>query len=136
MTPKNADWAYAAGIVDGDGTITGSMTQLYIQICVSMVGKEVQDWLSSIFGGRQYVEKNYRQMHTWRIGGPTAKNFLEGVFPYLKLKQRQAAVALEFVSTQRGRGRGKGRTDEEINHQQLLMRVLFTLNQEGKCGIL
>lgn len=132
-----ADCAYAAGIIDGDGTITGSRSQLTVQLCVSQVGPEVPRWLQKKFGGRCYEEQNYRKMFTWRIAQLKAKDFLQAIFPYLILKQRQAAVALEYIDTMPGSGRGRGKSDELVQKQFLLIDMIQKLNKgEIPCAIL
>jgi hypothetical protein len=98
------DWAYAAGLFDGEGSITlapnsrsGSPA---LKVCLSVCHKETVLWLQTTFGGLFSESSNgplaTRTIWRWTVNGKAAKPFLVGVLPFLKIKKGEALVVLEF----------------------------------------
>jgi hypothetical protein len=127
-TPTDAEIAYAAGIFDGEGSISiipytrrlrGGKGGYYRLDCVvSMSFFPIPSWLKEHFGGKRYlyVDKgaqplaHHLPMARWQISGPGAKAFLTLVKPYLQAKRTQADVAIafqEYLSRRAGGGRPK-----------------------------
>jgi len=114
--PLDTDWAYAAGFVDGEGciSVTRSFTpsrQRYIYgVCVVVANREreVLDWMQAIWGGWVVaLSGKSRARDSWNWRSPTglsAKPFLSGVRPWLRIKGSQCDNALAMVDVlQRGR---------------------------------
>lgn len=103
--PSIKDLAYAAGIIDGEGCIcigcslTRRKTPVYSFVVeVQMSDREAIDWLHKTFGGSlyEYLKFGRRKVYRWQVGTNNAKRFLMTVIPYLKVKQKQAELAIEF----------------------------------------
>uniref|UniRef100_A0A6M3L7F3 Putative HNH homing endonuclease n=1 Tax=viral metagenome TaxID=1070528 RepID=A0A6M3L7F3_9ZZZZ len=105
MGVSEIDLAYAAGIIDGEGTIYITPQHGYLILCVGvhMTTSEVPVWLRKTFGGglSKHGSQNKKHKDSWRWG-LTAKSaiaFLEEVYPFLKLKKPQVEVARVFQGT-------------------------------------
>ncbi len=95
--------AYAAGIMDGEGTIVivvrnrGKYNWYQDSISVHMGTGEVVDYLYNNFGGNRYVRKEVgKTTYIWQMWCKQAREFLKKVMPYLITKKRQAEVFLEM----------------------------------------
>lgn len=92
--PTPEDFAYAAGILDGEGHITRSS-----QVQVTSTDPELISWLASRFGGRVYERprRSERHRHQWAwylSRGRGGSEFLGGVSRYLLVpRKRQQASA-------------------------------------------
>jgi len=106
---SEVDLAYTAGLIDGEGCIgvypqkckTNKAGRRYsLTVVVSMSNWEAPLWLKETFGGYYQVFKNKgygtRIMYAWRISGKPANRVLKGILPYLRIKYRQAEMAIEF----------------------------------------
>ena len=112
---EEAKIAYAAGILDGEGTI-GIPRQgkrgfrLYIQIGLNHKGWGVLDFLKENFNGKLYTpfqpKGNRSIQRTCAWSGNSAATFLEKVFPYLIIKKAQAELGLSFQRMMDNKGRG------------------------------
>ncbi len=105
------DLAYAAGIIDGEGSIMLRRTRIaargsvypawYARVCVDMTDSHVPLWLHDTFGGvmRAIPTKTAnRERLVWMLTRLEARNFLELIRPYLKQKGRQADLLAAFYS--------------------------------------
>ncbi len=116
--PEATDWAYAAGFVDGEGCIAvvrslskrSGRYQYGVQIVVANRDRGVLDWMQATWGG--WVVKvsaraeGSQQCWNWRCPtGLSARPFLSGILPWLRIKGTQCTNALEMIELlQRGRG--------------------------------
>jgi len=100
--------AYAAGVIDSDGWISISPSPSSYKVLVGLAQVEPQavKLLSSLFGGTVSLKKysdpkrfSSRPMYTWRIEGKTAKKALFELLPYLRIKNAQARLALDYLRT-------------------------------------
>jgi hypothetical protein len=99
--------AYAAGIVDGEGTIgvvhQGGRRRPMVTVTVVNTSREVIDWFTSEFGGKVYLRNNPRfgskQIYTWTIARlRDVQAFLQAIRPYLIIKKITALNALRVVA--------------------------------------
>lgn len=105
---KSKRWAYLAGLLDGDGSICLTEYESPIQVHFFFMVKVVStkrsqiNWLVQQFGGQlgKYEDKreNNNPSYTWLVKGKHSISVLEGVIPYLVLKQKVAKIGLEYVS--------------------------------------
>jgi hypothetical protein len=108
--PEPTDWAYAAGLVDGEGCISVSRSfeprrgryQYGVQVVVANGDRRVLDWLQQTWGGWVVavvrVQGRARSSWTWRCPtGQSAKPFLTGIRPWLRIKGAQCDNALEMI---------------------------------------
>ncbi len=112
--------AYTAGIIDGEGSIaiynmsmpphTGKRTHA-LRVRVGMCDMGIPHWLQLRFGGSvsKSKPKNPRHLmvYTWTLSTKAAGGFLQSILPYLKLKQEQAELAIEFQIGKVGKGKNK-----------------------------
>jgi len=108
--PSQNDWAYFAGLIDGEGSISmqrsrvsgRKSTEHFIKVQVYNTCRHVLDWLKERWGGSIRRDGtptgiSRRQCYAWSVTGPTAAHLLEQVRPLLQIKHRQAWLALEFM---------------------------------------
>lgn len=107
--------AYAAGLFDGEGNIVINVThpternqitaphhQLFIRIKIT--DHPIVEWLKDNFGGlitdssHQPSRVHNRPTWVWCAHGAGGGEFLSAAYPYLRIKQQQAAIALEFLA--------------------------------------
>uniref|UniRef100_A0A6M3L512 Putative HNH homing endonuclease n=1 Tax=viral metagenome TaxID=1070528 RepID=A0A6M3L512_9ZZZZ len=117
MRYNETDLAYAAGIIDGEGNIGvysnrnkaatfGLVYRMLVQVGMCEIGSVL--FLKEIFGGSLTMQKptssSRRQRFHWCISTQQACIFLEAILPYLKIKQPQALLAMEFQERKKPRG--------------------------------
>ena len=137
--------AYAAGIVDGEGSIfvhwpSGSCQS--IALTVATLSYDLAEWLHRHFGGRigvvnrkgfNKVGEPLRPVHRWRVNGVDAERVIELIRPFLVIKQKQAALALVFRSLG---GAGHKVSDEPFKNRATVAAAISELNASGGCGSL
>lgn len=104
-------WAYLAGIIDGEGCIcihgqkcwnrkrTKRYTYYTLFLTVGNTSYRLLKWLHDNFGGSLAPAKkkeNRRQVWHWNTASKHAEDILTRVLPYLVIKKDQAELALEF----------------------------------------
>ncbi len=130
--------AYLAGFFDGEGTIgiyTDNGSRYVVRISLSNTSKESVYLFKQYFGGCVFTQKRNEQKPTWRtvyrwqIGNTQADRFFEIITPYLRLKYRQAKLAIQFRARRNPLERlGKKRRLDEAD--RLLMSIY-----NGRCNI-
>ena len=96
---------YLAGLVDGEGHIRlttsnkGKYRKLYPRLQVTNTYKPIIEELQVQYGGgiRHSVHKNkphWKDKYDWVLDGDKARNMLEELIPYLKIKRRNAMDVL------------------------------------------
>ena len=102
--------AYAAGIIDGEGTITickaiPRKVYHYIpHISVSNTDEKIVMWMQENFGGSiRKIEDNRpnrKNSYQWGIFGVKAgEEFLQKIYKYLIIKKERASLLLYFLSS-------------------------------------
>lgn len=143
---NEVDLSYAAGIIDGEGCITiqksNSSTCIsgYIyslSVLVRMTDFEIPLWFNEMFGGSfgiaRKAEGNRKTVYRWAIRSQEASEFLDSIFPYLKSKQSQAEVAIEFQCN-RSYKYGGGRLSKPLSvlqSEEVLANKLKELHHTG-----
>jgi hypothetical protein len=92
---RRTEWAYTAGIIDGEGCIDTHGFKgggVYLRIRVGQKDPKLIRWLQKRLGGRHYHTN--RGHHQWIVSHKDAIMVLEGVLPYLTVKRPQAMAAL------------------------------------------
>ena len=143
-----SDWAYAAGIIDGEGCISARMQlgrSIIVSVRVANTKFPLLEWLQERFGGHIWVQgrteeqnKKWAKTWVWEVAAKQAQPFLEGVTPYLVLKAKQAYVALEAISTRYAPknlatefGKPSFVSDETIEIRRRCVAELHILNKRG-----
>lgn len=135
----DCDWAYLAGLFDGEGCLKVSWARslekkkrsvtwsLTLDICNTYY--PVIEWVQSVFGGSIYSqerrgkESGHRRRFHWSIWDSSrVSNLLSGMLPYLKIKKHQSEIAIKFLATKRPKvGRKPAKlTEEEIATREKL----------------
>jgi hypothetical protein len=120
--PALTDWVYAAAFVDGEGciSVTRSFTPskgryLYgVAIVVSNRDRNVLEWMQSTWGGWVTAFSSNkglaRASWNWRCPtGLSAKPFLTGIRPWLRIKGAQCDNALAMIALMQRSRRTLGR---------------------------
>lgn len=105
-------WAYLAGLLDADGCISvNARTDAHTgrrsyasRVFVANADKALMNWLVAEFDGNinlsnQNAPAHHRTMYRWIVYGLQSGPILEAVLPYLRVKARQAELALRFIET-------------------------------------
>ena len=143
-----AMYGYAAGIVDGEGTITICRSEydtvnksrnnkvyhcigFHAKVSVKNTDERLMKWLQSRFGGEYYKDESSLKKHptwkpsfVWHHAAKDKEPFLLAILPYLILKREQALLALDFI-----RLGAKNRCPET---RQLMYEKILALNQSGR----
>jgi hypothetical protein len=112
---NETDLAYAAGIIDGEGTILithhkalpGRCQEGYrVVVEFGMCDATAPMWFLVTFGGRckgydRILHRHCRMVYRWNQTDSKAAEFLRLILPYLKTKKAQAEIALEYQDLKR-----------------------------------
>lgn len=151
ITPKLPSWtetetAYIAGIVDGEGCI-GIYNRwnrgYFIQLTITNTDKQFLKWVSKMMNGnmvkpitdRRPKNKPSFQMTLDRL---RAFEVLIRIQPFLRIKTKQANLAIEFKRWQNDRKTGNGNvghrtyTSEDRNICANFVRQSHILNKRGR----
>ncbi len=139
--------AYFAGFVDGEGCIFIGRTKAVhrpsishiLELTVSNTNREVLEELKTVFGGSIRIsEKGMSRATTWKwtVTHGVAAGALTLLFPYLKVKSKEAKCALEFhelTCLDSGKNRGPvPLSDETIAQRDAYYWRLRELKKEAK----
>ena len=140
-------WAYLAGIVDGEGTISvrfyPKRNERSIAIQVGNTSSKLLNYLYDTFGGtidRGYKTKGNKLFRLWKVAGSIiCKRFLIGLKPYLVIKEDQAETALEFIKSFRHVTNGRlyrnvGKHNKLWPEREKLRESLYLKNKELNKG--
>lgn len=110
---KRTDWAYLAGIVDGEGSIFIATDATTIVLSISTTSKKLKKRLLDM--GMHYqgmkihaLPAKESSIHSklplyhLRVYASNAEKLLTGMLPYLSIKKRKAELALKFRKLQEG----------------------------------
>ncbi len=107
---KATEKAYLAGIIDGEGCISiGRNSQhgsYVIRLFIAQHSRELElhKWLRSLGAG---CTETYTSIVKYTWSGHKMKPILEATLPYMKVKTRQAKLALRFIDKMPGAGGGR-----------------------------
>ena len=158
QTSTKTDRAYAAGVLDADGSICISkakpatllkavesdktrrfMNPRYVvYVNVVNTSEVLMHWLCERFGGRFAPRKmqhpdRQRQTFDWRLQNNGCEPFLRLVAPYLQIKKERAYTALRFwdEAISYPKGRGARLPQSEVDRREALYCEMKGLNQVG-----
>ena len=123
--------SYAAGLVDGEGSIGAYKLQAGYQLVIRirMVDVEPLELLKKHFGGVLYPAgktKTGRQTWHWQMTGTECQWILQILLPFLVCKKYQAQLALDFPVM----GAGGRPNDTERSQRDSIAKAL----KEAKHG--
>lgn len=99
---EQTDLAYAAGIIDGEGSVTiqrQGLRNIGVPIVtVGMTHLPTLQFLKALLGGTVHEMRraSRRPMWRWYSGGQVAVNALASLQPFLRTKTAQAWLACEY----------------------------------------
>lgn len=147
--PSETDLAYAAGLIDGEGTISVSeyavradrrSPQFRWHVSVMLTDARPLVWLARTFGGTVHSypprKPGHQGVSYWRLSNRRAAVFCELLLPYLQIKREQADLALAFYNdptlclTRHG-GRGPQLPADELGRRRVYVGKIRTLNRRG-----
>jgi len=138
----DAELGYAAGIVDGEGSIqidrrTGG--HFGITVTVSMKNPAVIHWLEDNFGGRTNSFKQSRNsfkpegiMNRWAVHGTKAQEFISLIKPFMIEKAERANVALSFPVALNGSHRYRAELDTQEAGYNIMKKLQDKPNRGNK----
>ena len=139
-TPEQADLAYRAGIIDGEGTITIVVMQtdylsLRPQVIISNTSRELMDWIQALVNCtvRASMPKTGRSrvmqvsIHGWR-----AAEILGHLLPYLRIKKAQAQLLIDFSEDRLNQKIGEGYTLEAMQIFWKIRHLNLDKFEDGK----
>jgi hypothetical protein len=141
MGITETDLAYAAGIIDGEGSIVAHVAegpyghQTMAHVSVPNTNLELVEWFRATFGGKVRPLKNRNKrcktIYQWMISSKDEiKEFLILVQPYLKVKYEHAKFMLILVENIGYRGiREEDRM--KVVKKMILVEKLHELNKRG-----
>lgn len=127
---KVRDLAYMAGLVDGEGCITGTYKTRWPQARVQVSNKQkiLVDWCQEIFGGYIYTKTPKKLEHAityeWSCPAEYIIPFLKLIIPHLKIKKQQAYLCMALRH-----GIIQQQKRERLDH---LITKLHDLNKKGR----
>ena len=98
---SEAERAYTAGIIDGEGCIRMQRGTFGLDVSVGNTDLVLLAWLHQRWGGKIYPNRsikirNAKPFFHWRVCSKEAFPLLRDVLPFLVVKQDRAAKALEL----------------------------------------
>jgi hypothetical protein len=138
-------YAYLAGAIDTHGRISISRGRGYRRggremayysaaITLSDIDPVLPDLLQATFPARrlQYEAKNrsHRARHMWEAVGQKAQEPLIRLLPYLRIRRRQAELALSLITLMHSDKAGSVRplSEEQQRARRLLYEQVMSLN--------
>ena len=130
---KDIDLSYYAGLFDGEGCISinhhkpqrGRRTEQHTLRChVAMNNQDLIYSLKEHFKGNvKFSEKSKKNPHwhdiwTWTVESNQALAFLQTIYPFLRLKQPEAILAIEFQKARSGQRGKRALSSEELKYRQ------------------
>jgi hypothetical protein len=135
---KKTDISYIAGFIDADGSITivkenpnsynrRTNPSYTPSMAAYSTKEEVIIFIQNILGGTYAFRKgrkNKQDGYEWRIGGQQIKENIMMLYPYLKVKKRQAEIILKLISWKE-----KNKKRQPDSYNQIGIRYLESLYQ-------
>lgn len=144
---KKLQWAYLAGLFDGEGTFTisnspprnGSPSYAFREVYVTNTNLEVLEWLKSKLGGTiritRHSGKGWKDVYKWHAGAKQHYYVVKNILPFLIIKKKQAELILKFIklkdkqnASKRGR---KGLTKSEWEKRNKILQEVRALNKKS-----
>lgn len=97
--------AYFAGLFDGEGRITVSRNystrSFALTVGLGSTDLSIPDMMHKMYGGwltsaRLSSKVSKKPSREWRATGQVAVEFIRQIFPHMRIKKRQAALAFKF----------------------------------------
>lgn len=139
------DCAYAAGIIDGEGSITGRIieprapkltTRFVARLTVAMTNLDLLVWLAGEWGGKPRIRTRIelevthrRPVYVWEVTAHNMAAVLRDTLPYLRVKHEQAVLALALHERHHHRGGARVVPIEELAERRRLALAIREANR-------
>jgi len=125
------DLAYIAGLLDGEGTISIS-NQFYMAVRIRNTDKEAMHWLKGIFPlARLYTimprQPTHKTSYSLELSGDNASDLLKHLLPFLRIKKRQALLAIHFINERHLRAPRPG---HKLHHSVIAKRKQYYIEMK------
>lgn len=126
--------SYAAGIIDGEGTVGYVATKPkdrpgvhgFIRVSVGNTDLRLIGWLHEHFGGhitrRKKVKEYHKKSYDWVVVSNDAMCFLKKVVPFLLIKKERAEYLLGNVAFVTRHGHQTRKCGLELNDARIALR--------------
>lgn len=144
---KRNQWAYFAGLFDGEGTFTISNnpprnngpSYAFREIFVTNTNLEVLEWLRDHLGGTirvtKYAKNGWKDVYKWYVGTKQHYYVVKNMLPFLIIKKKQAKLILKFIKLkekQKADKRGTGGlTKQEWEQRNDILQQVRVLNKRA-----
>lgn len=141
---SDTDLAYLAGLFDGEGSINAHLRDdkhcklLRVNLALTNTNKDVIDWIREVLpGAGMYVRHKdhprWKPVYQLQWQSPRSGQICELLFPYLRIKQEQAFIAIQLCELMipAGGQRKKGVPMENMERRVELTDALRSLNARG-----
>ena len=140
---KIEEIAYIAGLLDGEGCISinkgrdQSGAKYRLVVCCANTDRAVLEFLYRMLGGRIYVisksKWSRRTCWMWTTSSQQAGEILHILLPYLRIKKRQAKLAIKFCKRMVCKaGRGVRLSEKELAARKKIKKEISALNAGKK----
>jgi hypothetical protein len=127
--------AYAAGIVDGEGSVSLIRSRLNRfpspQVSVCSTDRELVAWFKARFGGTIAIKRKRKPHHSdaydWKLIDRNALRFLALVRPYLTIQRKVARVDMLLELYLDATPRNGRYTEETLQRKQELIEKFSSL---------
>jgi hypothetical protein len=133
---------YSAGLFDGEGSVgvyrkkRGKYIRHDLHVGIKMTDINPLQYLRAYFGGSisfPRVSGNRKKQYAWQLTATKAVNFLEKIYPYLKVKQPGAVLAIQFYrNLVSSSNKLKKLSQEMIKARDIIANEFKILNKRGK----
>lgn len=149
-SPTRDDCIYLAGFCDGEGSIyirhrlDGQRAVFTLGIGISNTCLSILQWIHETFGGCLHEKRagredllaamNWQVCWLWQASAYEAATIIQLIRPYLRVKHRQADLAIEFQEHMRlqHRGRWHPATSADIEWRYAIKEKISALNGRQK----
>lgn len=147
------EWAYFAGLFDGEGSVTISQVTRRTATVSCSAGTTVTNSsvriannnpvplleLEQKFGGRVRPHGGQKKNHwVWICNGYFAVDFCKGILPYSRIKTGQIEIYIAFASFKRRKAMGRvSLTTDELSERRAMIQKLDKIRKQegGKVGV-
>ncbi len=129
---RATDVAYAAGLIDGEGSIGAYASpkcpkNIRVTVKMSMVDRAGPEFMAATFGGNIRLEKRKtnsgKPIYSWALYCKKAAVCLEEMLPFLRIKQDRAKDAISLASMMKPRRSAKYYEFSDIELQDRFILV-------------
>ena len=136
------EWAYIAGIVDGEGCIglsprTKTQSRYYVYLRIASTNLKILKWLKRKCGvgsiqvaNSEHKRPGFKKVYYYQTVTKKAVMILEKVLPHLIIKEKQAKVVITFQKRSKSLGYWN-RDASKFKWQETAYKKIRKLNKKG-----